>query len=142
MLKVIEDLELLKKLQPYIKGDTEYYYRDISLEWEKKEYDLVSYDDPQYFDWEKDYFDAECDLKTLTTEEAIELLPNYIHMVKWWRWYLRDDTKCSLRMWKKFIWYEHHNMGEYQRLYWNTLLEALGEMLNYLINNNLMKWNN
>lgn len=116
MPKVIQNLELLKKLQPYIKGDTEYYrsmHNSNTIEYKEiKENDLFE------FVWVEIF-------KTLTTEEIIELLPEYTHLrqIRWWEW-LCDNKRLSIK--NKNIW-------------WKTPLEALEKMLNYLINNNLME---
>lgn len=112
MTKVIENIELLKKLAPYIDGwGTDYnmmYHKDTDWQVVRRECYLTS-------QW----------LKTLTLEEAIELFPECIaedyHIFRmsdnsWW-W-------IKFSFWDIFI--------------WKTLLEAVEKMLEYLIDNDLL----
>lgn len=95
MTKVIENIELLDKLQPYL--------------WETESTISVSL-------WT-------VNLKTLTLEDAIDLLPI---------WYIFN---------KSSTWYTFHNLGVgwNQVFSWKTKLEPIEKMLEYLIDNNLLK---
>ena len=137
MPKVIQDLSLLKKLEPYITQDTEYI---CCVDWEDNyEYSwhttrIVKSDTENieiYNWWDKcqswtDFY------KTLTTEEAIELLPKYIDNQKlmfeaMWSWWVIRYLTYSI------------DVANLNKEAWKTLLEAIEKMLNYLINNNLME---
>lgn len=97
MTKVIENIELLEKLQPYL--------------WETEKSISVSL-------WT-------VNLKTLTLEEAMDLLPIYtrIRQIRGWEW-LTDN---------KALWIKDKN------IWGKTKLQAIEKMLEYLIDNNLLK---
>ena len=134
MPKVIQDLELLRKLEPYIKGETEYimfyshnHFRKPILPWCAHKTGSTLFET-----W---YWSTT--LKTLNTEEAFELLPHVIYS---------KDIGYSLRLDKRreFTYIHYYNWvlkKSYNQdvLKWDTLLQALEKMLNYLINNNLME---
>ncbi len=109
-MKTIENIELLKKLHPYMKGETGY---NTLHEW--------------------------LEYRTLTLEEAIELLPDFIKdkdlrdgYVSIWKMDWEYDIKYSY-----WVWEDEETIVEF---IWKTLLEAIEKMLEYLINNNLL-WN-
>ena len=126
-MKVIENIELLKKLQPYLE-DVEYM---IFLDnWEPSLFEEM----PAIY---KDRF-----IKTLTLEEAIELLPSYIYWDNWQKlniYYKKEDEEeveyiCYLKEFKDLRAYEFFKS--------KTLLQAIEKMLEYLIDNDLLwLWN-
>lgn len=73
----------------------------------------------------------ELDYKTLTIEEAIEFLPKEIdkHFLNFWP--LFDIWYVQYQHW---LWYINHWVK------WTTLLEAVENMIEYLLDNNLL-WN-
>ena len=114
MIKTI-NFELSKRL-------TEWGYLDnIETEYEMNDYWKIVI-------WESDY-------KTLTLEEAIEVLPNNFSLDNYW---------YHLQMGKKYIWYFKNvtyclnSKNPIQEFTWNTLLEAIEKMLEYLLDNNLL----
>lgn len=151
MTKVIENIELLKKLQPYI-WDTEYWLEIYNEDWE----DI--YQAPKDF-WHlytrqntrKDPVKYYTQLKTLTLEEAIELLPVVIHNAEWswedWsRWpcsiyfsYHKEIRSCEEWIIHKIQIKEYSTGQELDLVVWKTALETFEKMLEYLIDNNLLK---
>ena len=122
-MKVIENIPLLKKLQPFL-GETEYWII-IHSEW----YDI----ELSNHIWIGDY-------KTVHLEEAIELLPS--------RLLNNSGVTLNLLMDKSMVFYysvsyDNEIWLEEQKIEidfeWAKLLEAIEKMLEYLIDNNLMK---
>lgn len=114
MTKVIEKLELLKKLAPYLKDRETLCFMYKNPNWE-----YTSALAPWNMSWEEDY-------KTLTLEEAIELIWKQMCQISLiypnaWEWKLYSDN-----LWEEFE--------------WETLMEAFSKFLEYLIDNNLL-WN-
>lgn len=81
-------------------------------------------------------------IKTLTLSEAIEFLPAHIkqYKLRWTKW---DEANPY---WPR-IWYSVYYVCEYNwkildsYFTWKTLLEAISNMIEYLLNNNLL-WTN
>lgn len=142
-MKVIENIELLKKLQPYLKDvETEYVITDYKKVYTLYEVYIVDTNNPNsamYWIWEpywrfNDKIHPPCltstkhydwIYKTLQLEEAIELLPLWIHICiveyKGKKWYeVNTNRKCFIS---------------------NNLMELLEKMLEYLIDNDLL-WTN
>lgn len=119
MPKVIEDIELLKKLTPYI-WETEYVIDDM---WDVV---LLSSVIMEWPDRNTDWYE-----KTLTLEEAIELLPSMI-----WRYSLYLSTETV--EYYNYSWDFTPALLVYFK--WKTLLEAIEKMLEYLLDNDLL-WN-
>ena len=136
MNKVIENIELLKKLQPYLENmipEHSYYKWDLNR--------LVTKE-----------FEPDKYIKTLTLEEAIEFLPNRID----WEnhaFYLeitKAETEYHIAycadmkdyiwedcVWDEFKMFECTYMND-KHLFWETLLEAIEKMLEYLLDNELL----
>ena len=77
--------------------------------------------------------------KTLTLEEAIEFMPIYI---KWkYKFNYEKFNKVvpysNMRKWDKH-WIKYTYNWEWYIQYWKTLLEAIEEMLEWLLNNKLL----
>lgn len=88
-MKVIENIELLKKLAPYLEDmETEYVVHKMS--WEIILYDSCWVCDESY-------------LKLLTLEEAIELLPYNNCITKIWYWYRVEDMSAHEELWKTLL---------------------------------------
>ena len=112
-MKTIENIELLRKLQPILKElgvETEYEIVDdgCTEPYPMREEDI-------YFRWEEDF----TFLKTLTLEEAIELLPDYIVI---------DIRPNEIWVHSTKYWYTSTSK-------WETPLQAIEKMLEYLIDN-------
>jgi len=122
-MQVIQNIELLKKLQPYIKDmETEYITNWILVE------------ENNFTD---EWIEENWYYKTLTLEEVINFLPSNIK-IKWDKFNLRIDKylKYSVSYFNEYLKY-YNNIEE-----WKTLLEAIEKMLEYLINNNFLElWN-
>jgi hypothetical protein len=127
MTKVIS-LELAKRLAPYLENiETEYFYDN---NWEAYIYDK--------------YNKYKLYIKTLTLEEAIEFLPKQIKVKEYY-----NSTEYSIKKWylqiefieKYMIFYiNNKNISESitKAFYWKTLLEAIQQILTYLLDNNLL----
>lgn len=127
MTRVIENIELLKKLQPYLEYvETEYWF--VLVNKEVDNYKLERTD--RYV-----FPNKNIDLKTLTLEEAIELLPEELY-IKWIQ-HIFTVTK-----WDWFYWvnYDEDGFWAFETIQEKTLLEAIEKMLEYLIDNDLL-WN-
>lgn len=117
-MKVIENIELLKKLQPLLEGiDID---REICSEWDnifssRNVWKIDKRDD----DWKKRY-------KTPNLEETIEFI---------WKWM----SHVSLIYPNAWIWTIHQHVWD-EVFEWETLIEAFSKFLEYLIDNNLL-WN-
>lgn len=137
MTKVIQDIELLKRLQPLLEEvKTEYVYLYYPSEkWSKKR--IYNYACKMLIKHHWCYIDY----KTLTLEEAIEFLPiciNNNYFTSWrtekWHWcsYLEKDDD------ELYILDRGLNTNIYHK---ETLLQAIEKMLTYLIDNKLI-WTN
>lgn len=72
--------------------------------------------------------------KTLTLEEAIETLFAWTSIYfRWWRW---NWTRWSIDIYSDSI--ISHLLEDEPEFEWETLLEAVEKMLEYLLNNNLL----
>lgn len=120
-MKVITNIELLKKLQPYI-GESEYWL----YKWEVYE----QYELEMMWDNIIDFNYREKGLKTLTLEEAIELLPKtmymYIYNLSWYS--VSVGSLCK-------------TIFDDVKFKWETLLQAIESMIFYLLENELL-WKN
>ncbi len=128
MTQVIENLELLKKLAPYLdrKINTEYFYSMWSIfknKWDNTEMSSEN----NVMEWQY--------IKTLTEAEAIELLLN-----KFWRaWFTKriEWDKDSLKfpywiyVWTFWPWAQ-------DMCWFKTKIEAIEEMIDYLIDKNIL----
>jgi len=125
MTKVIEDLELLKKLAPYLEDvETEYY---IDVNW-----NILNIHWPE--DLTKDIW-----IKTLTLEEAIEtVLPKYIFTDKKENLTIRSWISENIEYWNIGYFNIVTNETSLKEVKWETLLQAIQKMLEYLIDNNLL----
>ena len=131
MIKTI-NLELSKRLNELWLLDnieTEYFWvKTVHGEW------IIVY-------WDGEEPISVEEVKTLTLEEAIEFLPEWL--------FIRDDFKYLLtiqrtntKKWR--VIYEHINQID---IFWDqvedTLLEAIEKMIEYLLDNNLLElWEN
>ena len=131
-------LELCKKLSEawVLDGvETEYIWCDDTG------YDFAIYKNEDKF-WKENNQLIWWPIKTLTLEEAIEILPDTIS--KW-------ANPYNLRIRKATPWLGSYKIdyslwGHYKEFlieidlwYWKTLLEAIEKMLEYLLDNNLLK---
>lgn len=142
--KVIENLQLLKKLEPLLENmDVEFI---ACIDWEDNwqcswhTTRIVKSDTKniETYDW-WDMCQSGTDFyKTLTLEEAIEFLPkkiNNYYFVSWknedWYWcnYLEKDEDELFILDNSLL---VHIFGK------KTLLEAIEKMLEYLLNNKLL----
>ena len=113
-------LKASKKLQEYIPEGLRYYY-DIEKE------DIT--ENPNQKDLDEWYY-----YKTLTLEEAIEMLPSYIYSDYYY--------EISKEQWEYYVSYEDVNWDQVD---WDcvfidaSLIHAIEQMLLYLADNNLLK---
>lgn len=114
MTKVIENIELLKKLQPHL-WKTEYYI-DIKT----KSVEKYFFNDTFY----------PKDLKTLTLEEAIELIHKNKISLEITTWTIDEKNKLI---------YSINTNIENKKFLWYKLIEQIEKMIEYLIDNNLLK---
>ena len=124
--KRLNDLWLLDNIE------TEYWYFE--------QWDLFNIEE---IFWKK-YYIQKWDwlYKTLTLEEAIEFMPIYI---KWkYKFNYEKFNKVvpysNMRKWDKH-WIKYTYNWEWYIQYWKTLLEAIEEMLEWLLNNWLLNKN-
>lgn len=122
-MKTIKNIELLKKLQPYIKGDTEFVdwdtYPNEKILWKEKTYEQSD----------------QLPLKTLTTDEAIEII------AKQTEWFILTYKKSRIIKFSfTYTFMEKLKDWSIWRCLasWDTLLDAVIEMLEYLLDNNLL----
>ena len=115
------NLELSKRLASYLEDmETEYY-----LEYTQWAY--LPQNDATFEEW--------TDIKTLTLEEIIAFLQN--NMIRY-----DIDVRYTPRI-NKIIYKEENkeNLTTIEtNIMWETLLEAIEKMLEYLLDNNLLKW--
>jgi len=110
--------------------ETEYYFRpnwdiDYLVNW----YDIKT-DHPNYKI-----------MKTLTLEEAIDLLPEEVWYLKY-RLHITKHMKINKYiLWKYQVKYYYWIDRTLKRVFWNTLLEAIESMILFLLNKNLL-WEN
>lgn len=136
-MKLIENIELLKKLQPYLE-DVETEYNKIKLEHNKTginyKIELSSKNPKDYMFYKEHY-------KTLTLEEAIELLPEtfFVEWIRMW-WYIFPEYIWEFTQKYKMSVCEYWTHNQYELFNWVTLLQAIEKMLEYLIDNDLL-WN-
>jgi hypothetical protein len=135
MTKVIENLELLKKLQPYLWETeykiTQYYKSDWSPSYHFKKTIHKSNENIYTTAFSSKSF------KTLTLEEAYDKLPRLL---------LNEDhfytPTIAPAINKTYISYDHIDLeldSLTGSIEWRTLLQAIEKMLEYLIDNNLLK---
>lgn len=120
-MKVIENLELLKKLAPYLEDmlETEMYM--VNSKWECNPYNSVMQSNLSWY------------IKTIWLEESIELLPDSIYQEPYCYW---------LEIYKYKTGYDVGYLDGTDSLNFieeKTLLKAVEKMLHYLIDNNLLK---
>lgn len=130
-MKAIEDLKLLEKLQPILEGrETEYVSADVGYWYEEP---TLSKNIP------KNFHEWGSSIKTLTLEEALDLLPKHI-LYKQVTPYHKQSY--SMQIYCSFDWdyYIDYNFEKNHLKYthWKTPLEAIEKMLNFLIDNNLL----
>lgn len=135
MTKVIENIDLLKKLQPYLEDmEAEYVYFNIF------EDDLILWTYGLYW---SDYIQY----KTLTLEEAINFL--WLHKIVFTHiyiptlenihtitdvWYIENNVLSDKFVyWDEEEWYFNMSFG------WKILLKVIEELLEYLDDNNLLE---
>ena len=132
-------LELSKKLAPYLEWvETEYGYRTknhLDMEWNitwKYRTDIVK----NWYQFQALDIKNNMYTKTLTLEEAIEFLPNYIQTKYDWQcWW--EINHCNTNFYE----IRYTNWGDWYNLtMWNTLLEAIEKILEYLLTEKLL-WN-
>jgi len=138
------NLELSKRLAPYLEDvDTEYsyyFYKDDNWKitnsiWKYKH----SFVRTKIFYITEEY-------KTLTLEEAIEFLP--IKILKDWVFYkysIETEEANEDEVYYKRYWIIYYDTSWLYRdkfwndlPWWNTLLEAIEKILEYLLDNNLL----
>lgn len=117
--KKLSDLWLLDDIQ------TEYIYTKIDIWFWNINYDIIEW---KYFninDW---------DIKTLTLEEWIKILPKKISFEDYDLFLFLDFFD------KKLFYWLYSDLDEYNISfkYKETLLEAIEKMLEYLLDNNLL----
>ncbi len=137
MKKVITDIELLKRLQPYI-WETEYFLRYCSY---NKDYEVVK------CEWEKEirdkylnYWWRDTDLKTLTTDEAMDLFQEIVVITFFPKKTEENDSSKNIyRVWYSYPYNycKEHNI-EFYDFEWETQIEAISKLLDYLEKNNLL----
>lgn len=131
MTKVIENLGLLRKLEPYLEYRENEYICCIDWEdnwqysWHTTRIVKSNIENIEIYDWWDKCQSGTDFYKTLTLEEAMDLLPIYTHMrqIRGWEW-LTDN---------KAIWIKDKN------IWGKTKLQAIEKMLHYLIDNNLLE---
>lgn len=113
--KRLDELWLLRDVE------TEFIYTKRDIWFWNIDYDIIEW---KYFnldDW---------DIKTLTTDEALEFLPLFIPTY--------NCMKCLWRYEDKWIvWYWYQNQID-QFPKWQTPIEAIEKMITYLLDNNLI----
>ena len=124
MTKVIENIELLKKLNEW--GYLEFYVENYIDPITKEVYSIETIN--EWCHGITDWF-----YKTLTLEEAIELLPS----VKYDGWF---EYSLTITKSEDYYWinYDKFEVGLYETIYEKTLLEAIEKMLEYLLDNELL----
>ena len=139
-MKVIQNIELLKKLQPILeRREVENYIlenQEILETSELKKLPIRHYQKADNMLWYIPELEAQNFYKTLTLEEALDLLPENIwdyrcYMVKMdWLYYCWYQRMPNTWVWKKYLvdW----------ELKSETLLEAVEQMIEYLLDNNLL----
>ena len=127
MTKVIENIELLKKLAPKIEEmETEYtYYNEY---WYEHMVNLAHTTETEWdywvsweLIWETKIYDK---IKTLTVEEAIEFI---------WK----QMCQINLIYPNAWVWMLHQTIWE-EVFEWETLIEAFSKFIEYLIDNKLL----
>jgi len=123
-MKVIENIELLKRLQPVLKDvETEYYFTKNKILWE---YFVNSISQELQYD---------IDLKTLTFEEILDLfqhfrLYQYSFILRQYSWKVYWDRCMEITL-TNFV-------EPTEKFDWETRVDAGGKMLEYLLDNNLL----
>ena len=125
MTKTIS-LETSKKLAPHLEGiETEYF-------WVKE----VNEDKWIIVYWDSEEPITEEEIKTLTLEEAIEILPkSFGKEFQYW------NLEIKFNNWNSILRYTSYEKSFDITVYevtWKTLLEAIEKMLEYLFDKNLL----
>lgn len=127
MEKVIENMELIIKLQPYLKNEKKYSICDV---WDWPEKPVLTNSIPSDFhEWASSF-------ETLTLEECINFLPNRIC-----DYYLTFWKNIHNKYW---ITYQNINqedldcLSEYETEDYSSLLEAMEKLIGTLIDNDLL----
>ncbi len=118
MTKVITDIELLKRLQPYIWEVESWTNLKFTFYWKTLEHQIKL--------WTEDKHNY---LKTLDTDEAIDFILDNIN--------LKYKFQKTIQIFKREDWY-HYWISWMVDCIWKTQIEALTKLLDYLEKNNLL----
>jgi len=136
MTKVIENIELLKKLAPVLEDIETEYSLSINKDWSK----IISVID--YYQW--DYNKLLHPYKTLTLEEAIEFLPEEVKLKN------QSPLELTIKKYWKDRWKIYYFQNKFKYTYsdkdyctiesfdnWQPLLPAIEQTIKHLIDNKL-----